>query len=107
MTPRLKASRRERISGSSARNLSDLACLFGAREIEEAVHLLVGDVGEQCFSGGTRIERATGVCARDERQAGRLFTHKVGEDDGVANPHPDEDSATELLGQLGYELVIE
>ncbi len=93
--------------GELGEELSDLACLLGAGEIEEAVHFVVGDVGEQGLSGGTGIERATGVGARDERQAGRLFTHKVGEDDGVPDAHPDEDSATEHLAQLGDEFVIE
>ena len=92
--------------GELGEELSDLACLLGAGEVEEAVHFVVGDVGEQRLSGGAGIERATGVGTRDERQAGGFFTHKVGEDDGVPDAHPDEDSATEHLAQLGHELVI-
>jgi hypothetical protein len=46
------------------------------------------------------------VGARDERQAGGILPNKVGEDDGVPDAHPDEDGATEQLGQLGHELVI-
>ena len=46
-----------------------------------------------------------GTC--DERQAGGFFAHKVGEDDGVPDAHPDEDGATENLAQLGHEPVIQ
>ena len=75
--------------------------------VEEAVHVVVGDVGEQGLCGGAGVERATGVGAGDERQAGGLFTHQVGEDDGVPDAHPDEDGATEDVGQLGHEAVIQ
>jgi hypothetical protein len=47
------------------------------------------------------------VGARDERQAGRLCTRVVGEDDGVPDAHPDENGATEDVVQLGHESVIE
>ena len=43
--------------GELGEELSDLASLFGAGEIEETVHLAVGDIGEQRLSGGTRLEQ--------------------------------------------------
>jgi hypothetical protein len=106
VTPRLKASRRERISGSSVRNCRTSPAWSGPGEVEEAVHLVVGDVGQQSLSGGAGVQRATGVGACDECQAGGFFADEVGEDDGVPDAHPDQDGAAEHLGQLGHELVI-
>ena len=56
--------------GELGEELADRAGLLGAGEVEEAVHLVVGDVGEQGLAGGARVEGAAGVGARDERQAG-------------------------------------
>ena len=56
--------------GGLGEELPDLACLLRAGEVEEAVHLVVGDVGEQGLAGGARVERAASVGARGERQAG-------------------------------------
>jgi hypothetical protein len=56
--------------GELGEELSDLARLVGSGEVEEAVHLLVGEVGEQGLAGGARVERATGVGARHVGEAG-------------------------------------
>jgi hypothetical protein len=56
--------------GELGEELPDLACLLRAGEVQEAVHLVVGDVGEQRLSGGAGVERAAGVGARGEHQAG-------------------------------------
>jgi hypothetical protein len=47
------------------------------------------------------------MSARDERQAGGLFTHKVGEDDGVPDAHANQHSAPEHVAQLGDEFMVE
>src|SRR6185312_11863634 len=78
--------------------LSDLACLLRTCQVEEAVHLVVGDVGQQSLSGGAGVQRATGVGAGDECEAGGFFADEVGEDDGVPDAHPDEDGAAEQPG---------
>ena len=52
--------------GELGEELSDLACLLRTGEVEEAVHLVVGDVGEQSLSGSARVEGPTGVGAGGE-----------------------------------------
>ena len=56
--------------GELGEELSDLACLLRTRQVDEAVHLVVGDVRQQSLSGGACVERATGVGAGDESQTG-------------------------------------
>ena len=81
--------------------------MLGAGEVEETIHLVIGNICEQSLSGGTGIERATGVGARDERKAGGFLTHEVGEDDGVTDAHSNENSAAQHLAQLGDEFMVE
>ena len=45
--------------------------------------------------------------AGDECQAGGFFADEVGEDDGVPDAHPNQDSAAEHLAQLGDEFMVE
>jgi hypothetical protein len=56
--------------GKLGEELSVLTCLLRTRQVEEAVHLVVGDVRQQSLSGGACVERATGVGAGDECEAG-------------------------------------
>ncbi len=58
------------VLGELGEELADRTGLLEAGEVEEAVHLVVADVGEQGLAGGARVERAAGVGARDERQVG-------------------------------------
>ena len=68
VTPRLKAAGAD--LGELGEELSNLARLLRTRQVEEAVHLVVGDVGQQSLSGGAGVQRATGVGAGDECEAG-------------------------------------
>ena len=56
--------------GELGEELPHVACMLGAGVIQEAVHLVVGDVGEQDLSGGARVEGTARVGTRGERQAG-------------------------------------
>lgn len=56
--------------GEFDEELPDLSGLLRTGQLQEPVHLLVGDAGEQCLAGSGREEGATGLGAGDERQAG-------------------------------------
>ena len=49
---------------------ADLVCPLWSGEVEEAVHLLVGGVGEQRLSGRAGVEGASGMGAGHVGQAG-------------------------------------
>jgi hypothetical protein len=87
--------------GKLGEELPDLVDLLGPGEVEEAVHLVVGDVREQSLPGGARIERTAGVGACDVGQAGRFRARMIGEHHGIPDAHAGRAWVT--LVHLGFQ----
>jgi hypothetical protein len=94
--------------GELGEELADRVGVLGAGEVEEAVHLVVGEVGEQGLAGGAGVEGAAGAgCAR--RTSGWVIPRPRGPTKTMRSPTRTPTRTVQPRGPatLGHEPVIQ